>query len=127
MSEPWFDPNLFAASCGGVGSSLLGVLVGVAGGVGGDLARQGRRAPWVGRVLGGVLVAGVAGLAAGGFAWAVGQPAGIWVALSGMGLLWCGAAIGVRRKPRELHENALKGIAGKSPAPNDRERRPGSA
>jgi len=119
MPDPWLDPGIFAALCGGIGGGLLGALVGTAGGVGGTLARRGLRPAGVSAVLAAILLGGVVMLVVGIYALAVGQPSGIWASLMGMGALWGIVSLGANRAVRQLHKEAPTGTLAKpGPAPD---------
>lgn len=83
MLDPGFAFQMGAVVAGAVGGTLLGI----AGGIGGDLARRGERRRWIDLVFGMVMVLGgitaVSGLVAGG----LNQPATIWLGLLGVGVV----------------------------------------
>ncbi|MEN0110307.1 MAG: hypothetical protein AAF805_06250 [Planctomycetota bacterium] len=88
MAEPWFEPVWkFGAYFGACWGTFIGLSGAVLGGFGGGyLVPRGIGRPWI---LGSMIVLGVAGwllLAAGAYAWSVGQPYGIWYTLVGSGL-----------------------------------------
>jgi peptidoglycan/LPS O-acetylase OafA/YrhL len=83
MSEPWFDPNLYAWIPG----TLIGVLGGLWGALVGTLAPRGKARGLVLGSLAVLLLAGVACLAAGVAALISGQPYGVWYGLLLAGVL----------------------------------------
>ena len=83
MTEPWFDPNLYAWIPG----TALGVTGGILGSLGGMLAPRGRARGLVLGLYGLVLCVTIVLLAAGLFALYAGQPYGVWYGLMLPGLL----------------------------------------
>jgi hypothetical protein len=77
MSEPWFDPNLYAWIPG----TLLGTLGGLWGALVGTLAPRGKGKPLVLTSLGILLAASVVCLALGTIGLVVRQPYGVWYGL----------------------------------------------
>lgn len=108
MAEPWFDPGLFAALYGGIVGGVGGSVIGLAGGAGGDLARKGQQRLWVRAVLIATSVVGVVSVVVAVVAFTVGQPAGIWGWLAGIGLLLSVLSVKVSRALKQLHEQAIK-------------------
>jgi len=83
MTEPWFDPNLYAWIPG----TVLGVTGGILGSLGGMLAPRGRARGLVLGLYGLVLCVTAVLLVAGLFALYAGQPYGVWYGLMLPGLL----------------------------------------
>jgi hypothetical protein len=83
MTEPWFDANLYAWIPG----TLLGVLAGTWGALGGILAPRGKGKAFVMGLWAMLMVGSFVLLAAGVVAFAQGQPYGIWYGLGFPGLL----------------------------------------
>jgi hypothetical protein len=77
MTEPWFDPNLYAWIPG----TFLGIIGGLWGALVGTLAPRGKAKGFVLASLGILLFASVACLALGVTALVVGQPYGVWYGL----------------------------------------------
>jgi hypothetical protein len=108
MSEPWFNPNLYAWIPG----TLLGVLGGTLGGLAGFLAPKGRGR---GLVLGGMiatLVYSAAMALLGLVAYLAGQPWGIWYGFGLAGVIGL-VVIGVnypviRKRYQEAEERRIK-------------------
>jgi hypothetical protein len=78
MADPWFDPNTFGAWFGTIAGGGLGVLGGSLGAAAGLLAPRGKGKNIIVSAWIALIVIGVAMLLFGGYAWAVGQPWGIW-------------------------------------------------
>jgi hypothetical protein len=83
MTEPWFDPNLYAWIPG----TALGVTGGILGSLGGMLAPRGRARGLVLGLYALVMCATAVLLAVGLFALYAGQPYGVWYGLMLPGLL----------------------------------------
>jgi hypothetical protein len=107
MSEPWFNPNLYAWIPG----TLLGVLGGTFGGLAGWLAPRGKGRALVLGMMTALLVYSGVMLAIGIVAWWSGQPYGIWYGfgLAGViGLLAIGGNYPViRRVYRQAEERRM--------------------
>ena len=89
MGEPWFDaPNRFDAWSGAIVGGVGGSLVGILGGLAGWLLPRGRGRQFFPAAMAVVMGAGLATLAVGLFALAVGQPYGIWYPLVHAGTLF---------------------------------------
>ncbi len=78
MADPWFDPNTFGAWFGTVAGGGFGTLCGLLGATAGSLAPRGRGKyiiipAWIM-----LICVGASIVLFGGYAWAVGQPWGIW-------------------------------------------------
>src|SRR5262245_14035810 len=78
MSEPWFNPIWFGALFGAIAGGVGGTLCGLLGAAAGVCAPRGIGRPWImgGLVL--MVLVGLASLAFGLYALAVGQPWAIW-------------------------------------------------
>ncbi len=83
MSEPWFNPNLYAWIPG----TLMGVMGGVLGSLGGTLAPQGKAKGLVLGLFRGMIVVSALLLIVAAVALAQGQPYGIWYGLGLPGLM----------------------------------------
>jgi hypothetical protein len=83
MTEPWFNPNLFAWIPG----TLLGVLGGTWGGLAGTLAPKGRARGFVMGFMWLLLAASITLLVLGIFALSQGQPYGVWYGLGLAGFI----------------------------------------
>jgi hypothetical protein len=83
MTEPWFDPNLYAWIPG----TALGIAGGILGSLGGVLAPRGRARGVVLGFYGAVLCVTAVLLMAGLFALYRGQPYGVWYGLMLPGVL----------------------------------------
>ena len=83
MSQPWFDPNMYAWIPG----TCLGVLGGLTGSLIGTLAPRGKAKGLVLGLLGMELVLSAILLGAGIVARATGQPYGVWYGLGLAGLV----------------------------------------
>jgi len=83
MTEPWFDANYFSWIPG----TLLGVLIGTWGALGGLLAPRGKGKGLVIGIWGVLMTASVVLFIAGVAALITGQPHGIWYGLGFPGLL----------------------------------------
>jgi hypothetical protein len=77
MSEPWFNPNLYAWIPG----TVFGCLGGVWGGLAGVFAPRGKMRGLIMGLGFGLLAASVILLIAGASAWATGQPFGVYFGL----------------------------------------------
>jgi hypothetical protein len=77
MTEPWFDPRLYAWIPG----TVLGVVGGILGSLSGTLAPRGKARALVLGLFSLVLCATVLLLIAGLFAFFAGQPYGVWYGL----------------------------------------------
>ena len=77
MTDPWFDPRLYAWIPG----TVLGVVGGILGSLGGMLAPRGKARMLVLGLYGTVLCATVLLLIVGLFALYLGQPYGVWYGL----------------------------------------------
>jgi hypothetical protein len=78
MANPWFDPNSFGTWFGVIAGGGLGTLGGLLGGAVGLLAPRGKGKRIIVTAWTVLIAIGVAMLLFGGYAWAVGQPWGIW-------------------------------------------------
>lgn len=85
MSEPWFDPNLYAWIPG----TLLGVAGGILGSLAGTLAPRGKGKGLVLSCFALALTASAILLIAGIVAFIQAQPYGVWYGLGLPGLLGC--------------------------------------
>ena len=89
MTEPWYDPNLYAW----IPPTTIGVLAGVWGTLVGTLAPRGKAKGFVYALTALILLASAVSLGAGVVAGVTGQPYGVWYGLSlggGIGLLVVG-------------------------------------
>ena len=108
MFEPWCQPWIFITAYGSFVGGVGGTALGVAGGVGGDLARKGHQRAWVGVTLKAVFVFGILSLIGGVIAIGLRQPFGIWATLVtfGGGLSWL--ARGIDRGVRKMYEESIQ-------------------
>jgi hypothetical protein len=90
MANPWFDPNSFGAWFGVVAGGGLGSLGGLLGGLAGFLVPRGKAKQLIVGAWAALLAIGFVMLLFGSYAWAVGQPWGIWY-----GPVLCGGILSV--------------------------------
>lgn len=88
MAEPWFDPNTFGAWFGSIAGGGLGTLGGLLGALSGTLAPRGKAKGFILGAFYTLIGIGIALLAVGIYAYAVGQPWGIWY-----GPVLCGSIV----------------------------------
>ena len=89
MTEPWFEPVWkFGAYFGGFGGAAVGVIGGLLG-ICSYFVQQGKHRRLVVGGYATMISLGVVSLAIGIFAWATGQPYGIWYPLAMLGFVSC--------------------------------------
>jgi hypothetical protein len=88
MVEPWFELGSFGAWFGSIAGGGLGTVCGILGAAAGALAPRGKARGFIMGAWYVVIGIGVSLLLVGVYAWAVGQPWGIWY-----GPIVCGATV----------------------------------
>jgi hypothetical protein len=108
MFEPWCEPWIFITAYGSFVGAVGGLLIGAAGGGGGDLARKGQQRAWVGFCLKGIFIFGLLSLVAGVTAAGFRQPFGIsgTLVILGVGLSWL--ARKTDRAVQRIYQDAAK-------------------
>ena len=111
MTEPWFEPVWkFGAYFGGYGGAAVGVIGGLLGACSYFVQRgKGRRLIVGGYVA--LIGLGFVSLATGVYAWATGQPYGIWYPLALLGFVSCAVFGGlfpvIHRRYREAEQRKI--------------------
>ncbi|MEM9658520.1 MAG: hypothetical protein AAF961_09175 [Planctomycetota bacterium] len=111
MADPWFEPVWkFGAYFGAFGGSAVGLAGAVLGSCS-YFVRQGKGRRWIVGAYATMIGVGLLALATGIYAWASGQPYGIWYPLAMLGLVSCGVFGGlfpvILRQYREAEERKV--------------------
>ena len=107
MFEPWCEPWIFFTVYSVFVGGVCGTLLGVAGGMGGDLARKGQRRAWIGIALKAVIIFGILSFVVGFVAVVFSQPFGISATLLGFGAAFSWLAWRTDRTLRKACQDAL--------------------